>query len=198
MTCEEHKSGAPKQIKPSPYNSGKAQKNAVYCRRLNSEHVVMQMKTALQELQSSVRALLPSAGSAPTGIPLLTACRAAVEEIRLPQTCGPYMYLVLDGTLRLHTPSGIMDYGPGQYSISQIDTPLSGRVLTFSEHGDFLALTLEFTPADIIASVLEIDNDLIEKITGERLTEQEMLLSDGALLRSVGRLLSIGSWTLFS
>lgn len=114
----------------------------------------------------------------------------------MPQSNDPYLYLVLDGTLRLYTPSGIMDYTPGQYSISKIDTPLSGTVLTFSEQGDFLALALEFATNDVISSVLEIDNDLIEKITEERLTEQEMALSDRALIASVFRLLEIRNQAL--
>lgn len=158
--------------------------------------VVLQMETSLQDLQNEVRAFLSIPGSAPTGISMLTAYRFTAEKIQMPQMCNPYLYLVLDGTLRLHTPSGIMDYAPGQYSISQIDTPLSGTVLTFSKHRDFLALALEFTANDVIASVLEIDNDLIEKITGERLTEQEMCLSDHALIQSTHRLLSIKNQAL--
>ena len=55
----------------------------------------------------------------------------------MPQTDRFYVYLVLDGSIRLYTPSGIMDYLPGQYSVSRIDTPVSGHVLTFSEKGDF-------------------------------------------------------------
>lgn len=85
----------------------------------------------------------------------------------MPQSSDPCLYLVLDGTLRLYAPSGIMDYAPGQYSISKIDTPLSGTVLTFSDQGDFLALALEFPANDVISSVLEIDNDLIEDCEGK-------------------------------
>lgn len=154
------------------------------------------MKNVLQDLQDEVRTLLPMPGSSPTGISLLTAYRYTTEKILMPQMHSPYLYLVLDGTLRLYTPSGIMDYAAGQYSISQIDTPLSGSVLTFSEHQDFLALALEFTVNDVIASVLEIDNDLIEKVTGEKLTEQEMLLSDHALIQSAYRLWSIKNQAL--
>lgn len=149
------------------------------------------METSLRKLQHEVRLLLPAAGCAPTGISSLTAYRFTSGNIQMPQSNDPYLYLVLDGTLRLYTPSGIMDYIPGQYSISKIDTPLSGTVLTFSDQGDFLALALGFTTNDVISSVLEIDNDLTEKITEERLTEQEMTLSHRALLVSVFRLLEL-------
>lgn len=47
---------------------------------------------------------------------------------------------------------------------------------------------MEFAAKDVISAVLEIDNDLIERITGEKLTEQEMALSDRALIESVCRL----------
>lgn len=64
-----------------------------------------------------------------------------------------------------------MDYMAGQYSISKIDTPLSGTVLTFSEQQDFLAVALEFSTNDVIMAVLDLDNDLTENITGERMDE---------------------------
>lgn len=63
----------------------------------------------------------------------------------MPQAENPYLYIVIDGILRLYTPSRIMDYIEGQYSISKIDTPFSGTILTFSEEQEFLAITIEFT-----------------------------------------------------
>lgn len=82
-------------------------------------------------------------------------------------TENPYLYIVLDGALRLYTPSGMMDYMAGQYSVSKIDTPLSGTVLTFSEQQDFLALAVAFTANDVITEVLVMDNELSERIMGE-------------------------------
>ena len=149
------------------------------------------METALLDLQHGVRALLSAAGCAAAGAPPLTAYRFTSGKIQLPQSGNPYLYLVLDGTLRLHTPSGIMDYAPGQYSISQIDTPLMGTVLTFSDRGDFLALAVDFAANDVIASALEIDNDLMEKIVGGTLTEQEAASSDRALIAGVYRLFAL-------
>lgn len=106
----------------------------------------------------------------------------------MPQTENPYLYIVLDGALRLHTPSGIMDYMAGQYSVSKIDTPLSGTVLSFSERQDFLALAVAFTPNDVITEVLELDNELTERIMGEKLTEDEMFRSDRGVLQAVHRI----------
>lgn len=109
------------------------------------------MKAIRKILQEKVRNLPLAEGCNQTGIADLTAYRFTTEKIRMPQTENPYLYIVLDGTLRLYTPSGIMDYMAGQYSVSKIDTPLSGTVLAFSKQQDFLALAVAFTPNDVIA-----------------------------------------------
>lgn len=103
---------------------------------------------------------------------------------------NPYVYIVLDGMLRLHTPSGIMDYMAGQYSVSKIDTPLRGTVLNFSEQQDFLALSVEFTANDVITTVLSLDNDLTEKNMNGQLESQRMALSDEAVVESAYKLFS--------
>lgn len=144
-----------------------------------------------KNLQEEIRNLPLKEGINKTGIAFITAYRFTAEKIQMPQTENPYLYIVLDGTLRLHTPSGIMDYMAGQYSVSKIDTPLSGTVLMFSEHQDFLALTVELTPNDVITEVLELDSGLTERIMGEKLKEEEMSVSDREVLHSIYRLFSV-------
>lgn len=147
-------------------------------------------------MQEEIRNLPLAEGSNKTGIAYITAYRFTTEKIQMPQVENPYLYIVLDGTLRLYTPSGIMDYMAGQYSVSKIDTPLSGTVLTFSEQRDFLALAVEFTPNDVITAVLELDHELTERIMGEKLTEEEMSVSDSEVLKSVYRIFSVMNKTL--
>ena len=60
--------------------------------------------------------------------------------------------------------------------------------MAFSEHGDFLALSLEFTANDVITAVLGLDRELTEKIIENRLEEQAMAQGDEAVLQSVFRL----------
>lgn len=103
------------------------------------------MKNAVRRLQSQVRALFLETGA--QEIPAVTPYRFTAEHIRMPRTEHPYLYLVLDGMLRLHTPSGMKDYVAGQYSVSQIDTPLSGTVLAFSAGGISWRFPLSFCPA---------------------------------------------------
>lgn len=149
------------------------------------------MKANGKNLQEEIRNLPLKEGGNKTGIAYITAYRFTTEKIQMPQTENPYLYIILDGTLRLYTPSGIMDYIAGQYSVSKIDTPLSGTVLTFSEQQDFLALAVEFTPNDVITEVLELDNELTERIMGEKLKEEEMSASDHEVLPSVYRIFSV-------
>lgn len=145
----------------------------------------------MESLQAKIRSLPLAEGCNKTGITHITAYRFTTEKIQMPQTENPYLYIVLDGALRLYTPSGIMDYMTGQYSISKIDTPLSGTVLTFSKQQDFLALAVAFTPNDVITEVLELDNELTERIMEERLKEDEMAVADQEVLHSVYRIFSV-------
>lgn len=91
----------------------------------------------------------------------------------------------------MHTPSGIMDYMQGQYSVSAIDTPQSAQVLTFSEENDFLALSVEFTLDDIISIVLDLEDDFAERIINSQISPQTMISADNAVIQSVEKLLSL-------
>ena len=76
-------------------------------------------------------------GENKTEIPFLSIYRSTGRKIDMPQLGSFYIYVVLDGSIRLYTPSGITDYLAGQYSVSKIDTSNSGYVLTFSDQGGF-------------------------------------------------------------
>ena len=156
------------------------------------------MDTIIQKIQEKVRSLSPAEGGRKTGIPFITAWRFTSKNMQMPNTNHPYLYIVLDGMLRLYTPSGMMDYMAGQYSLSKIDTPLSGTVLTFSQQQDFLALSVEFTTNDVITAVLDLDNDLTEKIMNQTMEEKTMSVADSAVIHSVYRLLTAMTQTVGS
>lgn len=118
----------------------------------------------------------------------MTAYRFTDEKNDMPKSGKPYLYVVLDGALRLHTPSGIMDYMAGQYSVSRIDTPLYGTIVSFSEKQDFLAVALDMSLDEIVSSALDLDNDITEKIMKEMVPEQEQVLADVSVIRAVYRL----------
>lgn len=126
------------------------------------------------ELIQSVRELKLQDGVNNTVVSYLKVYRFSNTIIYMPETAIPYIYLVLDGSLRLHTPSGIMDYLPGQYSVSAIDTPISGQALTYGDEKDFLALSIEFTLDDVISVILDIDGNLVERIMNFQLDTDTM------------------------
>ena len=122
------------------------------------------MENIIKELQNELRTRFFMDGENHPKISAVKVYRFTDERIEMPQTDNPYLYIVLDGMLRLYTQSGIMDYMAGQYSVSKIDTPLSGTVLAFSDQQDFLAISIEFFPNDVIQTILELDNELTERI----------------------------------
>lgn len=148
------------------------------------------METIIQILQNEIRNFTLENGCNQTGISGVAIYRFTKEKVQMPLGPNSYLYIVLDGTLRLHTPSGIMDYMAGQYSVSKIDTPLMGTVLNFSKQQDFLALSIELSVNDVITTVLSLDNDLTEKIMNEQLESQKMAMSDVAVIESVYKLFS--------
>lgn len=148
-------------------------------------------KESVRTLCGSMRALGLREGKTPTAFPFLSFYRFTSVEIEMPQTENFHIYTVADGSLRLFTPSGILDYVPGQYSISRIDTPSSGHVLAFSEQGDFLALSLEFTLNEVISVVLDLEGSLAGQIADGKMEDSVMLLADDRVISAVCRLISL-------
>lgn len=151
---------------------------------------MMHMNTTINDLQNIIRKNILNEGANQSGIPYVTIYRFTNNKIQMPDTKIPYIYLVLSGSIRLYTPSGIMDYIEGQYSISKIDTPLSASVISYSKHRDFLALSIEFSSYEVISTILGLDNALTEKIMNDDIDEHDKSRSDSAVIQSVYRLIS--------
>ena len=145
----------------------------------------------IEKLCEIVRSFPLEDGENKTEIPFLSIYRSERRKTDMPRGDHFYIYLVLDGSIRLYAPSGIMDFVKGQYAISRIDTPTSGYVLTFSRRGDFLALSMELTLSDVISVLLDMDGDLAETIAGEKLDDASMTASDSHIISAACRLLSI-------
>lgn len=128
------------------------------------------MKKDNKKLIDIIREIKPLEACNKTNVEYLNIYRFETKEIQMPKIENPYLYLVVDGEMRLYTPSGIMDYMEGQYSISAIDTPNSGYVMAFSEQNDFLALAIEFTIDDVISVMIELNENLIKKIMNLKLS----------------------------
>lgn len=111
------------------------------------------------------------------------------KEFLMPQEQMLYIFFVLDGELRLYTPSGIMDYVAGQYSISAIDTPKRGYVLAFSEHQDFLSAVVSFTANDVMNVIITLDDELTRKILDDALDDDFKMKQEQQVLSCLERML---------
>ena len=130
------------------------------------------MDSAFSMLRSALQNAFNSGSGSLARFSPMTAYRFTESRIDMPKQEKLYLYLVVDGIPRLYTPSGIMDYQPGQYSIPRIDMPLHGTILSFSENNDFLAVSLDLTVNEVIAAVLDLDNVLVEKVVKAEIPEQ--------------------------
>lgn len=144
----------------------------------------------IEQLRSMVRSFPLTEGQNKTQLSHLRLYRFSSQNIQMPQIENFYVYVVLDGSLRLYTPSGILDYVPGQYSVSKIDTPNRGYVLDPSPQGDFLALSMEFTLQDIISVVLELEGDLAQQIADGAISPSVTDDSDRQVIPSLIRLIA--------
>ncbi len=147
--------------------------------------------TVLQQLSRRIRAALSPEDGMRRVLPYMSLYRFSGEQIAMPETDNLYLYLVVDGSLRLYTPSGIMDYMAGQYSVSKTDAPLSGHVLAFSDAQDFLALSLELTLSEVIACVLELDGALTKQILDSESSDPLVPQSDARIPSCIYRLVSM-------
>ena len=111
------------------------------------------------------------------------------KEFPMPQEQMSYIFFVLDGELRLYTPSGMMDYVAGQYSISAIDTPKRGYVLSFSEHQDFLSAAVSFTANDVMNVMINLDDTLIAKILDDTLEDDFKTKQDRQVFSCLERMM---------
>lgn len=122
-------------------------------------------------------------------ISFLKVYSSSDKEFPMSQEQTPYIFFVLDGELRLYTPGGIMDYVAGQYSISAIDTPERGYVLSFSEHQDFFAATVSFTASDVMNVMITLDDELTIKILDDTLDDDFKTKQDQQVLSCLERML---------
>lgn len=145
---------------------------------------------ALKHLQEAVCRFSLKEGANNTALPFLDIYRFTTQEIPMPESPKPYLYIIVSGMLRLHTLSGILDYVPGQYSLSSIDSPLSGRSITASSDSEFIAVFVELSPDDVISVMLDMDDEFSQKVFQSGLSPKTMADFDTGLLESVTKLIN--------
>lgn len=124
-----------------------------------------------RELSRNLRSLRLAEYVSKTAVTYLDVYRFFDGDIKLPEQNEPYIFYVADGSVRLHTPSGILDYVSGQYSVSTIDMPFNGQVIALSENNDFLALSIGFTADEVFSVLTSFDGNLAQQIANYKLSE---------------------------
>lgn len=130
-------------------------------------------------------------GSTQTKVSFLVLYHFDGGTFPMPGIDKPYLYFVVDGSMRLYTPFGIMDYIAGQYSVSAIDTPESGKILTVSPGGGFYSLSVAFSLDDVLSVMLQLDEERTAQIAGGNVDETVKEDADRQVVGSIYNLLCL-------
>ena len=68
------------------------------------------MQHSIGRINDILRRLNHSENCCQTDVSYLRIYRFTGNKISMPQIDNPYLYIVKDGSMRMYTPSGIMDY----------------------------------------------------------------------------------------
>ncbi|MDO4556832.1 MAG: AraC family transcriptional regulator [Lachnospiraceae bacterium] len=148
------------------------------------------MQNSLKKIMAFVRSMELLDGYNATPLSYLSVYRTESKILQMPPDNMPYLFVVLDGSMHLYTPSGILDYVAGQYSVSSIDTPSKGNVLAFSENQDFCAFSISFNLNEVHEVMMEIDGGLAKQILDDAVPAKIMEQADKSVIDSIHSLLS--------
>lgn len=146
------------------------------------------MINKIQNLHTAIRPYLRLNERSATSISYIDVYCSCQKELILPDTANPYIFLIVNGNMRLHFAEGIYTYIPGQYFISAIDSPRTGELFSFSETSPFVALRVEFSVDDVISVMLDIDGNLPEVLFDEHSSAVSPPCTDEKILDAIIRL----------
>lgn len=151
------------------------------------------MSNKLFELCSSIKPLAVSEGQNNTPIPYLTVHRHTEKDITIPDTPNPFIYFIVDGTMRLHCTAGVVVYTPGQFFVSAFYNTISGEAVSVSPESPFIALSMEFRVDDVVAVMLDIDGDFPERLFDDDSPTNTTPQQSPQLLDAILRLVQMSS-----
>lgn len=146
------------------------------------------MDNLIDYLNLNLSPHLLSEGKNTTLISYINIYRCTQEDILLPDTPNPYLFLVLNGTMQLSSADYIKNYEAGQYFFSAIDSPRMGKVISNFQEEPFTALSIELSVDEVISVILDIDSDIPEKLFDEKAPSLITPHKDEKLLEIVSRL----------
>lgn len=88
--------------------------------------------SVLEQIYLQALPFVITEGQNQTKIPYCTVLYSSDTQIQIPDSSDPFLYLVINGTLRIFAETGISDYSAGNYLISSIDGPMTAKIF----HGE--------------------------------------------------------------
>ncbi|MDI3359161.1 AraC family transcriptional regulator [Lelliottia sp. V89_10] len=150
------------------------------------------MNNLLARIEASAEALVSKNEGAETILPYMHIHRFNTMNIPVPDPGEPFLYMVIRGRLQLFNASGISECRQGQYFISPVDVPSSGVFPEAKESESFLALSVNFSLADIIGVILDTEGDTpFERSAGKK--NHDDIENTEYLLSILERMLSLSS-----
>jgi len=110
-------------------------------------------------------------------LPYATLHRYRRNTILTPDTHTTFAYLVIDGAVRIASPSGEVEYSPGQYFVSSNTKGIAARVVAVADKAKHLALRFDFSTEDVVSVLRDMNDectpDALEKSTATEPTANE-------------------------
>jgi len=100
----------------------------------------------------------------PDGETRMASAYVAVHRYRqdtalTPDTHAAFAYLVIDGTVRIILPTGIVEYSSGQYFVSSLIKGVAARVMAVAENARHLALRFDFSTEDVVSVLRDMGDE---------------------------------------
>lgn len=147
------------------------------------------MENIVQQLGCIAKELAVSEGKNTTNISYLNIYRYHQENIILPDSLNLFILLVVNGSMRLNLSTSIKDYLPGQCLISSLDSPVNGHAISASKYSPFLALSMDFSVEEVVSVLLDIDDNLLDRLFEGEMFTDDCQQSDLDFLAVIMRLL---------
>ncbi|APV88275.1 helix-turn-helix domain-containing protein [Salmonella enterica] len=149
------------------------------------------MKDLLARIEATAGVLNSQSGSTGTILPYMYIHRFNTKHVPIPDPGDPFLYIVIRGRLQFFNANGINECRQGQYFISPVDVPSSGVFPEAKESTSFLAVSVNFSLADIIGVILDTEGDApFEHTVGKE--DNEDPENTEHVLSILDRMLSLG------
>lgn len=149
------------------------------------------MQEKLQTLYAEILPRLFVTGKNPTPVSYISIYYHTQKKITLPDMTNPCLFLIANGTMKLHSTEGVFHYHPGQYLISAIDHPQFAEVVSDLQTNPLVALLIEFSVDDVVSVMLDLDGNLPEKLFDEASSDGMVPDTDEKLLDTLIRLMNM-------